>query len=141
MLVLSAGFALLTVVLFLAVPAQMIGLFLDPDDPERVAVIAAGIGLLAAAALFQLVDAAQVMALGFLRGVQDTRMPMIIATLSYWVIGIPASYLLGFTLGFGGVGVWLGLALGLALAGIFFMTRFWGWSIRDLEKGPSTAQA
>lgn len=140
-LVLSAGFALLTVVLFLALPAQMIGLFLDPNDPERVAVIAAGIGLLAAAALFQLVDAAQVMALGFLRGVQDTRMPMIIATLSYWVIGIPASYLLGFSLGFGGVGVWLGLALGLALAGVFLMTRFWGWSIRDLEKGPSTAQA
>lgn len=140
-LVLSAIFALLTVVLFLTLPGPMIGLFLDPEDPERVAVIAAGIGLLAAAALFQLVDAAQVMALGLLRGVQDTRVPMVIATLSYWAVGIPASYLLGFTWGYGGVGVWLGLAVGLALAGVFMMVRFWVWSINDLGKVNAAVRA
>ena len=94
--------------------------------------------MLAAAALFQVVDAAQVMSLGLLRGVQDTRVPMVIAALSYWAVGVPASYVLGFTLGLGGPGIWLGLALGLALAGggllagVFMLWRFWGWSVRTL---------
>jgi MATE family multidrug resistance protein len=122
----SLALAGLTVVLFLAVPEFLIGLFLSPDEPDRAGVIAVGVVLLAAAALFQLADAAQVLALGLLRGVQDTRVPMIIATLSYWVVGMPVAYVLGFVLGWGGVGVWLGLAVGLAGAGVFMMWRFWG---------------
>ncbi|SLN15656.1 Multidrug resistance protein MdtK [Roseovarius litorisediminis] len=129
-IVMSGMIAALTVVLFLAMPEILIGLFLNPDEPARIEVIAIGTGLLAAAALFQLVDAGQVMALGLLRGVQDTRVPMIIAALSYWVVGVPISYLLGFTFGMGGVGIWLGLAVGLAFAGVFMMARFWGWSAR-----------
>jgi len=131
-LVVSGLVALGTVVVFLTVPEVLIGLFLSPDDPDRPAVIAIGVMLLAAAALFQVVDAAQVMALGLLRGVQDTRVPMVIAALSYWAVGVPASYILGFPLGLGGPGIWLGLALGLALAGVFMLWRFWGWSVRAL---------
>jgi len=131
-LAVSGLVALGTVVVFLAVPEVLIGLFLSPDDPDRPAVIAVGVMLLAAAALFQVVDAAQVMALGLLRGVQDTRVPMVIAALSYWAVGVPASYVLGFPLGMGGPGIWLGLALGLALAGVFMLWRFWGWSVRAL---------
>src|SRR6056297_1601630 len=122
--------ALVTVMVFLVLPEPIISAFMRPDEPDREAVLALGIGLLAAAALFQLVDAGQVIALGLLRGVQDTRVPMVIAAITYWGVGIPASYLLGFTIGLGGVGVWLGLALGLALAAIFMMARFWGWSAR-----------
>ena len=122
--------ALVTVMVFLVLPEPIISAFMRPDEPDREAVLALGIGLLAAAALFQLVDAGQVIALGLLRGVQDTRVPMVIAAITYWGIGIPASYLLGFTIGLGGVGVWLGLALGLALAAIFMMARFWGWAAR-----------
>ncbi|MCE8431761.1 MATE family efflux transporter, partial [Rhodovulum sulfidophilum] len=96
-----------------------------PASPDRAAVLAVGTGLLAAAALFQLVDAAQVMALGLLRGVQDTRVPMVMAGISYWLVGMPVSYGLGFGLGWGGIGIWLGLALGLALAGVLMMARFW----------------
>jgi len=129
-LTLSGAVALCTSALFLGLPEPLISVFLDPGDPDRAAVIAIGTGLLAAAALFQLVDAAQVMALGLLRGVQDTRVPMVIAALSYWAIGVPASYALGFTLGLGGPGIWLGLAIGLALAGVFMLWRFWGWSVR-----------
>ncbi|MFB9149649.1 MATE family efflux transporter [Roseovarius ramblicola] len=129
-LAVSGLVALGTVVVFLSVPETLIGLFLSPDDPDRPAVVAIGVMLLAAAALFQVVDAAQVMALGLLRGVQDTRVPMVIAALSYWAVGVPASYVLGFPLGFGGAGIWLGLALGLALAGVFMLWRFWGWSVR-----------
>ncbi len=131
-LAVSATVALCTVALFLGLPDLLIGLFLDPADPARDAVIAIGRTLLAAAALFQVVDAAQVMSLGLLRGVQDTRVPMVIAALSYWAVGVPASYVLGFTLGLGGPGIWLGLALGLALAGVFMLWRFWGWSVRTL---------
>ncbi len=129
-MVMSMVFAIVTVGVFLSVPEMLIGVFLDPAEPERAAVIAVGSVLLAAAALFQLVDAGQVMALGLLRGVQDTRVPMVIAAISYWVIGMPASYLLGFGLGWGGVGIWLGLASGLAVAAVLLMLRFWGWAGR-----------
>jgi multidrug resistance protein, MATE family len=88
------------------------------------------VGLLALAALFQLADGAQVMALGLLRGVQDTRIPMVYAGLSYWAVGIPASYLPGFTMGYGGAGIWAGLVIGLVLAGGLLMTRFWRRSVR-----------
>lgn len=131
-LAMSAAVALATVALFLAMPETLIGLFMNPAEPDRAGVIAVGTGLLAAAALFQLMDAGQVMALGLLRGVQDTRVPMIIAGVSYWAIGVPASYVLGFTLGMGGVGVWLGLAVGLAFAAVLLLARFWGWSGRGV---------
>lgn len=131
-LAISGVVSLVAVVLFLAVPEFLVGLFLSPAEPDRDGVIALGVGLLAAAALFQVVDAAQVMALGLLRGVQDTSVPLAIAAFSYWVIGVPASYVLGFMLGLGGGGVWLGLALGLACAGVLLLVRFWRWSARNV---------
>ncbi|RVV98479.1 MATE family efflux transporter [Mesobaculum littorinae] len=116
---------LATVVVFLTAGAPLVGLFVDPGDPAREAVIAAGRVFLAAAALFQLADAGQVLALGVLRGVQDTRVPMVIAAFSYWALGVPASYLLAFHTPIGGVGIWIGMALGLACAGSLLMLRFW----------------
>ncbi len=113
-----------TMVAFLAVPELLVAGFIAPDEPERDAILAIGAALLAVAALFQLVDAGQVMALGVLRGIQDTRVPMIMAAFSYWVMGIPASYILGITLGYGGVGVWLGLVIGLLFATILLWWRF-----------------
>ncbi|MDK3073163.1 MATE family efflux transporter [Sedimentitalea sp. JM2-8] len=122
---LSLGFAAVTILLFLLLPEPLMSLFMEPDNAQRPAILAIGVGLLAIAALFQLVDGAQAIALGLLRGVQDTKVPMIMAVLSYWVIGIPTSYLLGFVWGMGGIGVWLGLVTGLACAGVFLMLRFW----------------
>ena len=124
-LVLSAIAVCITVIVFLVLPEPLIGAFIDPDDPDRLAILAAGTVLLAVAALFQAVDAGQVMALGMLRGVQDTRVPMIIAAFSYWGVGVPTSYFLGFTLGLDGVGIWLGLTVGLAVAGVLLQWRFW----------------
>ncbi|MEE4187780.1 MAG: MATE family efflux transporter, partial [Roseobacter sp.] len=92
----SLGFALATIALYLTVPEPLLAIFLEQDDPRRAQILSLGVGLLAMAALFQLVDGAQVIALGLLRGVQDTRAPMIYAALSYWAIGIPCSYLFGF---------------------------------------------
>ena len=122
---LSLLMSCLTMIAFLTVPEPLIGVFIDPDEPLRAEILAVGVGLLAMAALFQLADGAQVMALGALRGVQDTKVPMIMAAFSYWLIGLPASYVLGIVLGFGAVGVWVGLVLGLLAAGILLSIRFW----------------
>ncbi len=129
---LSLAAALVTIAAFLVFPEPLIAVFLEDGDPAAPEIIATGIGLLAVAALFQLVDGAQVIALGLLRGVQDTRQPMIIAALSYWAVGMPASYILGFPLGLGGIGIWLGLVAGLACAGVLLMLRFWRKSIRSV---------
>ena len=84
------------VALFLTFPGPILALFLDMGKPEvgpRSSPMARC--LLALAALFQLGDAMQVMALGLLRGIRDTRVPMWAAAFSYWVIGIPVSYVSG----------------------------------------------
>ena len=122
---LSAGFGLAMVVLFLSLPVPILSLFVDIAKPETAEILRFGTILLALAALFQMADAMQVMALGLLRGIRDTRVPMWAAGLSYWVIGIPCSYLLAFRFGMGGVGLWLGLCVGLGVAAGTLMWRFW----------------
>jgi len=124
-LTLSMITVVLTVAAFLGIPELLMGLFLDPDVPERDRLIAMGSVLLATAALFQLADAVQVMAVSLLRGVQYTRRPMIYAVVSYWGVGVPMMYALGFWLDLGGVGIWLGMASGLTAAAVSMMARFW----------------
>ena len=67
----------------------------------------------------------QVMALGLLRAIRDTRVPMWAAAFSYWGVGIPTSALLGFTFGLGAEGIWLGLCIGVLFASTSLMARFW----------------
>jgi MATE family multidrug resistance protein len=124
-IVVSVAFALLTMVVFVLFPELLIGSFIDPEDLQRDAILALGTTLLAMAALFQLADGLQVMALGMLRGVQDTRVPMLQAAFAYWCVGLPVSYLLGFKLEWGGVGIWAGLIVGLSVAAALLMHRFW----------------
>lgn len=123
--ILSMGFVAITIAVFLLMPEPLIWPFLETDAPERATLVAAATVLLACAALFQFVDAGQVMALGVLRGVQDTRVPMIIAGVSYWLIGLPAGYALAFGAGLGAPGVWLGMVAGLTIAGGFLNWRLW----------------
>jgi MATE family multidrug resistance protein len=122
---LSLAIGLLMVAGFLLFPAQIVAIFLDMTQPESAQIVAFGTVLMALAALFLVMDAMQVIALGLLRGVQDTRVPMALAAVSYWGIGIPSSYVLAFPLGFGGVGLWLGLVVGLLFAAGLLMARFW----------------
>ncbi len=124
--------SVLTIILFLTCAEPLISLFMEADNAQRGEILAIGSGLLAMAALFQLVDGAQVIALGLLRGLQDAQVPMIMAALSYWVIGIPASYYFGFVQGMDGIGVWMGLVLGLAFAAVLLMARFWMRSVREV---------
>ena len=121
----SAGVGALQMLLYLSLPGQIIGLFIDRTAPAAAEILAYGSLFLALAAAFQMMDAGQVLALGLLRGVQDTRVPMWIAAVSYWGIGIPAAWALAFPLGLNGVGLWSGLVIGLACAATALMWRFW----------------
>ncbi len=121
----SLVFAGLAVAAFLIWPDVLMSLFLDPDDPRKPEIVAIGVGLMAMAALFQFADGGQVVAHGLLRGVQDTRVPLAISAVAYWPVGILSGYVLGFPMGFGAIGVWVGLVLGLVVAVVALMWRFW----------------
>ncbi|MFQ6548820.1 MATE family efflux transporter [Aestuariibius sp. 2305UL40-4] len=123
-LTLSCLFALITVLLFIALPEPIAGIFLDRSDPEAPQVIKVAVVLIFMAALFQVADGMQVMVLGLLRGLHDTAWPMGLAAGSYWLVGIPLSYVLGHVAGYGAVGVWWGLVAGLGCAGVLLMGRF-----------------
>lgn len=123
--ILSMGFAAVTMLIYFVFAEAMVGLFLAPDDPARAVIVPLGVTLLYVAALFQVADGGQAMAMGLLRGIEDTRVPMVIAVLSYWAVGIPASYALAFPLGMQGVGLWLGMVAGLSVAAVALMVRFW----------------
>ncbi|CUH39649.1 Na(+)/drug antiporter [Jannaschia seosinensis] len=123
-MILSGVAVVLAMALYFGAGRFIIGLFLDNSDPQAPAILSLGVSLLMVAALFQLVDAGQVMALGLLRGVQDTRRPMVYALIAYWGLGIPASWAFGFPFGLGPQGVWLGLVVGLMAATVALTTRF-----------------
>lgn len=115
---LSLGFMGVCALAFLVFPETLIGLY--TSDPE---IIRYGTGLLFMAALFQIFDGAQATGLAVLRGAADTRVPMLITLLGYWVVGLPAAYLLGFRTEMEHVGIWAGLSLALAVVGVLLAWR------------------
>jgi MATE family multidrug resistance protein len=88
------------------------------------AVIAQAASLLLIAAAFQVSDGIQVVGLGALRGLEDVKVPSVVALLAYWAAALPLGYVLGFTLGMGATGVWLGLLTGLSLVAGLLLLRF-----------------
>jgi MATE family multidrug resistance protein len=125
---LGVGFMVLTAIAMITVPRLLISAFLDLDAPTNAEVVEIAVVFLALAALFQVADGAQVMGAGMLRGLHDTRVPMVYAALGYWGLGLPIGVLLAFWGGMQGVGLWLGLALGLAAVAILML---WRWLRRD----------
>ena len=115
---------LLAAALFLSVPRLLIGLYVDLSDPRNQPMLAVALTLLPIAALFQVFDGTQAVAGGALRGLKDTRLPMVICFIGYWLVGISAGSLLGFWAGYGAIGFWIGLALGLAVTAILLTLRF-----------------
>jgi MATE family multidrug resistance protein len=109
-------------VLLLA-PRLIVSWFVDLGDPVNLPVLAASLPLLAIAALFQLFDGTQAIASGALRGLRDTRGPMVIAALAYWPGGLGLASLLAFGLHLRVVGLWWGMALGLATAAVLMSWR------------------
>lgn len=110
---------------FVAFPGVIVGAF--SQDP---AVLKIGIVLLAVAAAFQLFDGFQVVATGALRGAGDTRTPMLANLVGHWFVGLPVGCLLAFGLGWGAVGIWTGLCVGLILVGAYLA---WVWRVRVHE--------
>ena len=105
-------------------PATLAGLFLDRGIAGSAEVLALAASLLYVAAAFQIVDGMQAICAGALRGLNDTRIPMVAAAVGYWIIGFGIGWTLGFAAGWGAVGIWIGLALGLASTAVYFVTRF-----------------
>ena len=109
---LGAAFMSCAGILFLAAPTWLARLF-SPDP----AVIRIGSTLLLVAAAFELFDGLQTVATGALRGLGDTKTPMITNLVAYWLIGLPFGYALCFHFGWGALGLWIGLCIGLILIG------------------------
>ena len=120
----AAGFMTLTAIGLLLFRRQVIGIYLDMTDPESLSVISLAIPMLMIAALAQFLDGVQRVAMGSLYGLQDTRAPMILSVVTFWGIGLTSGYILGFPLGFGGLGLWIGQSIGVAVAGVIFLWRF-----------------
>ncbi|MGI9492815.1 MAG: MATE family efflux transporter, partial [Geminicoccaceae bacterium] len=110
--------------IMLSWPENIVALFVDSANPSSASVASFAVTLLILAAFFQVFDAGQVIGMGCLRGLKDTRTPMIYAAISYWLIGLTCSAGLAFGLGFGGVGVWTGLIIALAVASTLLISRF-----------------
>jgi MATE family multidrug resistance protein len=111
-------------VVLMAFPKVLIGAFIDVTDPANAPVAEMAALFLLWAAIFQLADGAQVVGAGMLRGLQDTRVPMLYAAFGYWGCGMPLSLLFAFKFGYGGVGIWVGLASGLAVVAILMIRRW-----------------
>jgi MATE family multidrug resistance protein len=126
--VLGVGFMGVMALVMLAVPHRLVELFLDPADPANRPVIRLAVSFLFVAALFQVFDGAQSVGAGMLRGLHDTKVPMAYAAFGYWVVGLGTAVGLGFGLGWEGVGIWAGLATGLAIVSALILSR---WLRRD----------
>jgi MATE family multidrug resistance protein len=94
-------------------------LYVDSPEVEQIAA-----SLLLVAAIFQLFDGLQVVAMGILRGLEDVKVPTIITLIAYWLVGLPLGAFFTFYVGWGGVGIWTGLAIALGAAAIMLSRRF-----------------
>jgi multidrug resistance protein, MATE family len=124
-LLVSVVFAAVGSILYAALPRFFGGLFLDTRQPDAEAVLTLAVPLIAIAGAFQLVDGLQAVGAGLLRGLKDTKIPMVLALIAYWPIGFLCAYVFAFPLGFAGKGVWFGFVIGLAAAAVFLCCRFW----------------
>jgi MATE family multidrug resistance protein len=111
--ILASAFMLFTAALYVIMPRQLLGLFTRDE-----AVLRVGATVLLIYGAMQLFDAWQVVATGALRGLGDTRTPMVLNIIGHWVIGLPVAYWLCFNRGWGVAGLWTGLSVGLTIVGL-----------------------
>ncbi len=123
-LALGVAYMSMTGLLFIVAPRAIVGLYLRLDDPANAQTAAIAASLLGVAAIFQIVDGMQTIGSGCLRGLKDTRVPMLAAAFGYWGVGFPTGYVLAFHAGLGPRGLWWGLAAGLASVAVLMTLRF-----------------
>lgn len=130
----GAGCMLLFALLFWLLPGPVVGLFVDRADPAFAEVVRLAVSLLAVAAVFELFDGTQSIAMGTIRGLGDGKTTLLIGLGCYWLIGIPLAWSLAFPFGWGAHGVWWGLAGGLACAALGLTLSFQRKSARLLQR-------
>ena len=123
-LALGAGFMAIMTTLVALLRDALPVLFLGAPAPETAATFELTATLLLVGLFFFIADGVQTVAAGALRGLNDTRVPLLFATLSFWVIGFSACWWSGFQLGLGAVGVWIGLSIGLVVYALLLVWRF-----------------
>jgi MATE family multidrug resistance protein len=122
------SFMALAAIGMVTMPHMIVGLYLGTSLDAQPDVVEMAVVFLTIAAIFQLADGAQALGAGMLRGLADTRWPMIFAGIGYWGVGLPLGALLCFALDMGGTGLWIGLASGLAVVAAAMVTR---WLLRE----------
>jgi multidrug resistance protein, MATE family len=127
-LTIGLGFMLLSASTMLLFPKFLLSGFIDVDAAGNAEIVSRAGAFLRVAALFQIFDGAQAVAAGMLRGVHDSRTPMFLALFGYWGIGLPVGVLLAFATPLSGVGLWIGLACGLACVSVLLLAR---WRLRE----------
>jgi MATE family multidrug resistance protein len=128
-LVWGGGFMTAATALFLAFPRPLAATY--TSSPEVLALAAA---LIPVAGFFQIFDGFQAVSAGILRGIGDTRVPMLVAVLGFWCVGMPVSLYLGYPGGYGPVGLWWGFVAGLGAVAVFLMARSSRLLARPLER-------
>ncbi|WP_144937912.1 NorM family multidrug efflux MATE transporter [Pseudomonas alabamensis] len=127
--------------LFWLQPDTLVGLFIDRQDPAFAAIFDLAVGLLMVAAWFELFDGVQSIAMGSIRGLKDAKITFLIGLGCYWLVGAPSAWLFAFTFEGGALGIWWGLALGLACASICLVVAFEWRTGRLLRRAARTGQA
>src|SRR5690348_2290736 len=117
------GFMATMAMVMWIVPQRLVTLFLA-DVPQNAEAIALAVSFLKVAAAFQLVDGAQVIGAGMLRGLHDTRWPLVFAVVGYWIVGLGIGSWLAFAADWKGLGIWVGLASGLASVAVLMLARW-----------------
>ena len=108
---------------FLLFPKQLIGIYLDVNSPENAGIVALAMPLLTIAAITMVLDGLQKAVYGALQGVQDTQVPMVLNVVGFWGVGLSVGYGLGFSLGLGSRGLWIGQSVAIATVASLFTFR------------------
>jgi MATE family multidrug resistance protein len=124
----GVGFMAVTAAMMILFPHLLIAAFIDLEAPGNADVVRLAAVFLAFAGLFQIVDGAQAVGGGMLRGLHDTTVPMVYALFGYWGVGLPLGVVLAFPVGLEGRGIWIGLSAGLAVVAVLLLAR---WLRRD----------
>ncbi|MEN9718344.1 MAG: hypothetical protein RIQ99_1222 [Pseudomonadota bacterium] len=123
-LVMALGYMALPAAVMALAPRWLLGLYVDPAAPQNAIMAGFAVRYLAVAAAFQLFDGLQAVMAGALRGLQDTRVPMLLALAGYWLFGFSTSAALAFHTPLRGLGVWIGLAVGLIVVAALLLLRW-----------------
>jgi MATE family multidrug resistance protein len=127
-LAVAFAFSFVAAGIMILFPRLVLSAYVEVNNPANTVMVALALQYLLVAAAFQLFDGIQAVASGLLRGLQDTRVPMVMALIGYWIVGFATAIYLGFFTPLEGLGVWIGLAVGLVAVSALLL---WRWHRRE----------